>query len=427
MNALRRLKHRLRLRVDTTVGRVTAAGRKLAETIDWQDWRADRATVLCLRRSTFVKDVDEMRRHGTYNWAKVSAARIKRIQEKWVAPELRLQTYFHRVLENELKRDRAHLELFAMSFLEAACRQHPIDAVLAGNTDYWQDESIKIACRNLGIPFLVLGRENYSMEIDAINVAKRFRESKFRFNGAGVAVYSRATQQVMIDSGAFPAGSVWVTGAPRLDYWLKVRPLPAEQRRKIVLLNYADPAGYLAPENFKQVARAFIAAARSAPGNVKFALKSKKLNEEEFTRQLIPEFNDAPIEFISTQPLHELYPECRAVIGLNSLAVVEGFLSELAVVVPNWGDAKRDPIECMLDPGDAQDTAVAYFADTAQELDQMLQACVNDRLPPRGAPEDRRRRFCKHIALPDTGTCTDQVEAFIRHYMDAAGTGRAGR
>lgn len=418
MRSLARWRHYLRLRFDAVSGRVDAAGRRLAERIEWPDWRSDRPTVLYLARSTFNKDVEQMRRRGTFNWARIGAAKVKRVQEDWIAPEFRRQTFFYNFLQTELSAERGYVEGFAFTFLREACSVHPVDAVLVGNTDYWQDEVIKIACGKLGIPFLVLGRENYSMEIDAINVGRRFRDAKFAFKGTAVAVYSEATRRTMIESGAFRADQVRVTGAPRLDHWLSVKQLHPDQRRTIVLLNYAE--NYLAPENFKEVARAFIAAARSSRASVTFALKSKKLNEEEFARRLIPEFNDAPIEFISSQPLHELYPACRAVIGVNSLAVVEGFLSELAVIVPNWGDAKRDPAESMLDPQDPEDAKVAYYPSSTEELGAMFQACAEDRLPPKGTPAERRARFCKHIALPDEGTCSEQVEKFILHYIGEA-------
>src|SRR5688572_13029896 len=172
-----------RLRFDAAVGNVERAGATLARSIDWQDWQPGRKTVLCLRRSTFVKDVDQMALRGTFNWAKVSAAKVRKYQERWVPPEYRIQTYFYNHLDTSLRRDKDLLARYAIAFLGEAMKVHPIDAVLAGNTDYWQDEVVKIACKHFGIPFLALPRENYSMEIDEINVGKRFVESKFRFNG----------------------------------------------------------------------------------------------------------------------------------------------------------------------------------------------------------------------------------------------------
>jgi hypothetical protein len=411
------------LRFDAAVGNLERAGAELARRIDWQDWQPGRRTVLCLRRSTFVKDVDQMRLRGTYNWAKVSAARVRKFQERWVPPEYRIQTYFYNYLETCLHRDKGLLARFAIAFLRQAMKVHPIDAVLAGNTDYWQDEVIKIACRHFGIPFLALPRENYSMEIDEINVGKRFVDSKFRFNGDGVAVFCEATRRTMVRSGSFPENSVWITGAPRIDHWFGVKLLPFEQRRTIVLLNYCH--GYLADENFIEVANLFIAAAKASKGDALFALKSKKKNEEEVARREIPGFNEAPIEFLCEEPIHVIYPRCRAVIGVNSLASVEGFLAEMAVVVPNWSDARRIPEECLLLRDDPDDIAVTYFADSPDELANLLQRASAHQLPPKGDPKLRRERFCWHIDLPHDGTCSDRVHAFIAHYMDRAEAARA--
>jgi hypothetical protein len=412
-----------RLRFDAAVGNLERAGAALARRIDWQDWQTGRKTVLCLRRSTFVKDVDQMRLRGTFNWAKVSAAKVRKCQESWVPPEYRIQTYFYDFLETSLHRDKDLLARFAIAFLGAAMRIHPIDAVLAGNTDYWQDEVIKIACRHFGIPFLALPRENYSAEVDEVTVGKRFVDSKFRYNGAGVAVYSEATRRTMARSGSFPDNAVWITGAPRIDHWIGVELLPFEQRRTIVLLNYCH--GYLADENFIEVANLFIAAAKASTGDARFVLKSKKKNEEEVARREIPGFDEAPIEFLCEEPIHVIYPQCRAVIGMNSLAVVEGFLAEVAVIVPNWSDARRVPAECLLLRDDPDDVAVTYFADTPEEFADQLTHAVAHQLPPKGDPKQRRLRFCRHIDLPDEGTCSDRVHAFITHYIDQAEAERA--
>lgn len=424
MSKILDLLYSARLRFDAAVGNLERAGADLARRIDWQDWRPGRRTVLCLRRSTFVKDVDQMHLRGTFNWAKVSAARVRKFQERWVPPEYRIQTYFYNFLETSLRRDKDYLARFAIAFLGEAMKVHPIDAVLAGNTDYWQDEVIKIACRHFGIPFLALPRENYSMEIDEINVGKRFVDSKFRYNGAGVAVFCEATRRTMVRSGSFPENGVWITGAPRIDHWIGVKLLPFEQRRTIVLLNYCH--GYLADENFVDVANLFIAAAKASNGDALFVLKSKKKNEEEVARQEIPGFDEAPIEFLCEEPIHVTYPRCRAVIGVNSLASVEGFLAEMAVIVPNWGDARRIPEECLLLRDDPDDIAVTYFADTPDELADLLKRASAHQLPPKGDAQMRRKRFCRHIELPEEGTCSDRVHAFIAHYMDQAEAVRSG-
>ena len=418
--SLQRMAHALRLRFDSAFGRVEAAGRELAREIDWRDLRPDRPTVLCLKRSTFIKDVEDIRRRGNFNLPLVRAARVKHAQEPWVAPEDRRQTYFYHFLQTRLAPARADLARFALAFLKEALKTHPIDAVFAGNTDYWQDESVKIACKTLGIPFLVLGRENYSMGIDAINVLNRFRSANFRFNGAGVAVYSEATQRTMIDSGSFPEGAVWVTGAPRFDHWIDLKPLPDPERDMIMLINYSYPEGYLAPQNFIETAKLFAAAAKRAPKDIVFALKSKKFDEEADARRLVPELNEAPIQYLCSEPLVDLYPRCRAVIGVNSLAVAEAFLAETAVIAPFWGDARREPAECLLLRDDPDDVAATYFADSPEELVALLDRAAARDLPPKGDKAFRRKRFCRHIALPDEGTCADQVERYINHFIAAA-------
>ena len=188
-----------RLRTDDALGNIERFGVRLARRIDWGDWRPGRSTVLCLGRSIF-RDIAPMRQRGAFNWIRVSTNKIRRTQERWVAPEHRRQTYFHHLLETKLRRDKSMLVRFAVAFLETATKMHPIDAILAGNVDHWQEEVVKVACRQLGIPFLALPRETHA--------GRRFADSKFRFRGSGVAVLSETTRRMLVGAG-FPKRAVW--------------------------------------------------------------------------------------------------------------------------------------------------------------------------------------------------------------------------
>ena len=133
MSKILDLLYSARLRFDAAAGNLERAGADLARRIDWQDWRPGRRTVLCLRRSTFVKDVDQMHLRGTFNWAKVSAARVRKFQERWVPPEYRIQTYFYNFLETSLLPDarRAHerdlVAAYHAALVAIGVADHPLE------------------------------------------------------------------------------------------------------------------------------------------------------------------------------------------------------------------------------------------------------------------------------------------------------------
>src|SRR4051812_35869238 len=141
-----------------------AAGIRFAREIDWAGATTDRETVLCLERSQFIKDIEELRRFTALNWVTLNAVRLKNRQEAWVPAELRQQGYISAWLQEERWREvRAVLQEFGVALLREALRTHRVDAVASANIDYWQDETIKLACTELGIPFIVLCRENYTI------------------------------------------------------------------------------------------------------------------------------------------------------------------------------------------------------------------------------------------------------------------------
>ena len=83
------------------------------------------------------------------NFVGISTTKVKRILERWVPPVGRDQTYFTKMLETNLHYLKKTLEAFGLAFLTEATAARRIDAVMAGNTDYWQDEAIKLACARL--------------------------------------------------------------------------------------------------------------------------------------------------------------------------------------------------------------------------------------------------------------------------------------
>ena len=383
----------------------------LAEAIDWDGARPGAPTVLCLERALFRKDIDEMRRRTDLSLVEIRAARVKKAQEPWIAPRFRTQTYFYDYLEDGLKRAKAPLARFGRIFLETAQRRGKISAVLAGNTDYWQDEAIKLGCESLGIPFLVLCRENYVWKKSADVVYRRMIDSKFKFRGQGVAVASEITRQTLVTSGAFSADQVVVTGWPRFDGWVG-RAEAGGKRNSIVLLSYAEKR-YLAPENFVDTLKVFTALALAHPDRAHFVIKTKKANETEEVFEICPELRNSKVEVTGTRSLMDLYDDARVVVGYNSLAVLEILLSGAAVVVPWWGDAVRPQTECLLSGENPADQGVVSFAPDAGALKALIEQAIAGTLSPLGTTAERFSRFSAHSSFDPAKSSSQRVADWI--------------
>jgi hypothetical protein len=411
---LRKRVYLTRLTLAAMTGAIDRAGRSVAREIDWATWQPGRPTVLCLKRATFIKDVREARSGADLNLVTVSATRIKTIQENWIPPEWRIQSYFTDLLNREMADFRPYLQRFGEAFLKAAMAVHPVDAVMAGNTDYWQDEAVRLGCKALGVPFLVLCRENYTIIQDRSNVLRHYTKARFHYQGAGVAVYSEITKATMDRIGAYPKDAIWVTGAPRFDRWHQIESLPESERNCITLLSYAHKI-YDAMENFRETAQMFCEYAAREPG-LRFVVKVKKKNEDEDAFALYPPLREAKVELTADWSLFDLYPKSRAVIGCNTLAVVEALLSDAAVIVPAWLDALANPNTCLYHYSVPEHAKCIYFPRSAQEFRDLMDRSIAGTLPPLGTPEERLACFNDHIAFSRDRTAAQKLEDFVRHF-----------
>ncbi|WP_395022101.1 hypothetical protein [Dongia sp.] len=403
-----------RVAAESLLGMIEWRGRRIAAGIDWSPWKPGRPTVLCLKRATFIKDVQVARASTEINLVSIPATRIKKVQEKWIPKEWRIQSYFTDLLDRDLVAFRPYLQRFAETVLKEAQKVHPVDAVMAGNTDYWQDEAMRLGCEALGIPFLVLCRENYTIPQDRANVLAHYTKANFRFKGTGVAVYSEISKATMERMGAYAPGSIHVTGAPRFDQWLGLKTLPLEERNCVTLISYAYRI-YEAMENFRDVAEVFTELAAREP-KLRFVLKLKKANEDVDAYALYPELKDSKVEFTADWSLVDLYPKSRVIVGCNSLAVAEALLSNAAVIVPAWKDALNNPGVCLYHYDVPEHVKCIYFPRSVEEFRGLMERAIAGNLPPLGTPEERLARFNEHIAFTPDKSAASKVEAFIRHF-----------
>ena len=400
------------------------AGAKLAKKINWETARPGRITVLCLSRSQFTKDIEELRRLTDINWVTVSAVRVKRKQEPWVPEADRQQGYFATWLRQDRSRHlRPILERFGTALLRAAQKRMPIDAVLAGNMDYWQDVALKLGCKKLGIPFLVLCRENYTIPWTAPWLHNHIAKADFRFEGDGIAVFSEATRAAVTPAIKDPR-DIWVTGAPRYDRWVNLPAAETAQRQHISLITFNDP-GYEASSTFMEVMRMFDKAARSeSDRGLTWLVKCKKRADREMILSRIGGAEDSPLDFQYDVPLFELYPSSRVIIGYNSLAMIEALLTDTPVVIPCWNQTRPHSDQLLLDYNDAQVRRVVNFAESPEHFHALLSRAAAGEKLPTGNLEDRHAVFSRHLRLPggDDGTVPASLatDAFIRHYVARA-------
>lgn len=402
----------------------SAAGARLADEISWGSHQPGEPTVLCLTRALFAKDLAELKQRTALNWPTIHVKAVKVPQERWVPEHLRRQSYFNHDLKVQAGRHlRGPLGAFGRAFLEAAGRKHRIDAVMAANTDYWQDEAIRIACQDLHIPFIVLSRESYGIGRGRRFVAENYGRGHFHFDGAACALASHTCVEFMQSLPAMQQAMLRATGWPRYDSWRQLNASPLAQRRTVTLMAYGDPRQLqYAAQNFADVLAVFAESARRqaerpAEARLRHVIKIKKPNEDGYIREALPDLAATGISITAETPLPELISQSRAVIGYNTLAVLEALLGDCAVIVPFWGDAARTPADTLLHPRNGSDAAVCYFPQSIGEFTTLSDAVAAGSLDAKGSREARLARFSQHSDMSSELTSSARVEAFVREVI----------
>lgn len=396
-----------------------AALKRLAARAVLQDMRPGRPTLLVMNRAVLSSDLAALVQRTELNVIETRAAEYEAAMARLLPAREREQTYFQRSYDQAPESFRAPLRAAATKALEAYRKRAPFDAIVVGNTDYWQDVPLMDAARAAGIPFLVLCRENYAVEETQVWLENRIDDSGYLFKGDGVAVASDITRDFFRRTGSYPEGTVETVGWPRFDSWLDPNPYPPDARDMITLISYHEPL-YLGPENYADVLRCFVDAARASGAPKRFAIKLKKMAHLKFVLSICPGLLTSGVKIVARQPLDDLLRRSRMVIGYNTTGVLEGYLTDAAIVVPWWKDAVRSADDTLIAHETQEDRATTHFPDSPAALRELIDRAVVGPLPVLGTPEQRRGRFQRFVAFDPEESASSKFEAFVRRYVKPA-------
>ena len=385
-------------------------------------WPSGALTVLWSVRPHFRKDIDELAARTDMAFVPLSKTYVQMVLEAWVPWEMRRQVHFQAARGPRAERARRLSTAFARALLLRLRRKRRIDAVLTANINYWQDDALCRACRELGIPFLVLSREQPLSPVAADWIRLLNGLHRFRFEGDGVAVFGRQTRDALTESGACTEDQVWITGAPRFDRWRDIR-FDGVVQDTVTLMSYGEQT-YFAPQNYREAVAACGRASRQAAAEcgVRFILKCKNEFNIELAGRILADVPGHRVVLDMHASLYELFPRSRIVAGFNSFSLIEALLGAAPVVVPNWGDSRRPTEELVFDPDDESLRGAVAFATSAEDFEARIAAVVAR--PPGPVDSAQRRRIVgRYCHFSEGETASAAVARFIGHYVDAAGRG----
>lgn len=378
---------------------------------NWDGWESGRPTVIALYRPLFSKDLIELRKRTNLNWVFINNEFLGHVQSAWLPKEMQFQTKYQSYKNTNIGAWLA-LEKFGCALVKRLQSKTKIDAFMTSHIDYWQAEGARLGAKLMNIPFLGLCREHMCLPIEQRSVTSYY--SNFKFEGDAIAVFGEATRRIFIDSGACYPEQVVVTGAPRLDIWRDIID-ENETGNYITLLSYRDP-DYRAPNSFAETLKLFLLAANKHENSgLIFHVKSKNPQDSDEIRGMAKKL-PSNVVIDHTAVLPDLLRKSRMTIGFNSLSLLEAHFTNTTIVVPYWSDARRHADELIFDPDDAVTQKVIQFPTSAEEFSGLIDRAVAGECNNMDVA-DRLAIIRKVFYFPESTTCCEQVEVFVRSRM----------
>ena len=382
-----------------------------AKTLDTEGYQPDCTSVLVLDRLYFSKDVDILREYGQINYVLAHTHVLSVTQEAWLPKGAQVQIDYVAATGLEAEAGWSAAEAYARALIEGAQARYDITAVLASNVDYWQHEGFRRACTAMGMPFLVLCQELQTVPSVYDESLRLYRTHDFRYTGDSVAVFGKATADMLIECQCCTPEQVVVTGAPRLDPWLNDAAQSADQDT-ITLLAF-DGDQYFAPQCYLETLNAFAQASlKPAHAHLNFVLKAKDGEDE---ARALTHLAKRPHRLTIThdEPLTSLFPRSRLVIGYISIAVIEALFSRATIAIPQWGDAQKPAREQNIDPTDPETQRLIQFLPSVDALSALMAEVAQ--APAADLDTAAREALVwRWFHKPGTGGATGEVEAYIR-------------
>lgn len=271
------------------------------------------------------------------------------------------------------------------SFLARVCRHYRrwlgVGALVAANFGYAAERELAGAASDVGLPFLALHKESIRTPGQRPRYEASLRDNVGRFTGHSIAVYNAAEKSSLVRAGVARADHISVTGCPRLDDAHRLRELPAPEQARTKIVYFAiDPVAgtrtFAADEVVRGtpagdattaqpvrwdaltrlLERELVAVARERP-HIDFVVKIKLGRRPQVRARF--EGSDLPPNVTLTggglAPKH--IASARAVIGLNTTALLEALAAGRHVLVPHFAEASMPANERFLfELGDAVHT-----------------------------------------------------------------------
>ena len=273
-------------------------------------------------------------------------------------------------------------------------RSTRVDAVLTSNFSYYSERELAVALDAMGVPFVVLQKENLKTAGRVAFFERLYRDRRGPFVGRRMLVYNEIERDLQIAAGVVSPERIAIVGMPRMDRLHRWRTGQAATRTAArptllffdfdernglpVVTRKATESGFEVYEPAIEglAWRELCAATRAAVVRVarenptlrvviktKGRVRSDRSLDAHIDRDPLP----ANAELVRGGDPLDLLKEATVVCGFNSTSLLEGLAAGVPVVVPHFAEATEAAYEpFLLDLGGA--AHLARDADTLAHL-----------------------------------------------------------
>ena len=403
-------------------------------------------TVIILPRTAIVEDVrSTIGQSEDFRFLMTHGSTIKAVSAGYLPPILDSNVY----LDDDPKISRqkeAYRNFLKQMWASLRASMH-VDAVLTGSFSYYAERELAIALEELGLPFIVLQKENLKTPGLVNFFGYLYRDRRGPFGGRRILVYNEIERQLQIHNGIVGPDRVKVVGMPRLDRihdWRRRHATDPAVRRgnaQILFFDFAPRTGlpvitrkqaYGAQFErlddltaslgwnvlSEETRRTVIVLAKENPA-LTVTIKTKgRLHDDQSMIDLLDRFGPQPsnLRIVSGGDPFELIAQSDVICGFNSTALLEGLAAGKDIIIPNFGevfDEHHKPY--VVDYGNA-----AEHADSPEDLTAQLRLYASERPEARAELGDAAMRVLYYWVGNSDGKAGERFRQALIDEMGSA-------
>ena len=319
--------------------------------------------ILCIERSMFEKDINELsHRVRKYGWIWLRKNQINVYQIPILPKDHLVQTeYLNKIKEAPqqweecVRRSKILIKRFQ--------KEKNICALMLGNLDYWQDHTLRVACKELNIPVLVLQKEYPYNDLKLVDIEiDHYKKNNYKPNADAIMVFGKRMKDGYSKIQNFDEIKIFVTGSPRLDRWRSIETVSQSSNEGLVIISFM----------FRESNKPFLAMLLMISEHFKnenlgkITVKSREQADYNIIKDFCKKKSLLNVEVVVNNSIFDLVSQSKAVIALNSLATIESMLSKKPILIPDWLIKNKE--EKLFDPENKLSKSVVELCMGDKEL-----------------------------------------------------------